>query len=478
MLSLFGGVLGLAFAAGFLQWFSQSVAVTDSDMPYWMNFSMDYSLFGYFFLICIVTGIAFGCVPAFQISKADVNDNLKESGRGSAGGLRARRMTGALLIGEIALTVVLLAGAGLMVRSLLILNTIDLRVDTRQLIHARLQVSDSKYPEPADRDLFVETLLERLNRAGQAATIAIFPPLGGAYDQPLELRDRNIADKTGKFPDIGVLLVGNNYFQVMDVKVKRGRPFEVRDGRPGSEAAIVNERFAARYWPNENPIGKSLRFGYEKGAWFTVVGVSPDIFQSGMPRLAPDPIVYIPYRQNPWRNISVFMRNTQGIASTAALLRGEMAKMDRDLAFYSIQELDEVLKGFLTPWRIMVRLFSLFAFMALLMSSVGLYGVTAHGVNQRTREIGVRVALGATPFRVIWLILKQSVKRVTVGLALGLFGATLLTQLMESILVTKPTDTTTFATVSVVLVLVTIAASFLPAWHATRLNPVDALRTE
>jgi putative ABC transport system permease protein len=482
MLSLLGGFFGLILAEGGIRWLDYIVrGFADlSGMPFWMTFEMDYRVLGYFLATCLATAIGFGTLPAIHISKTKVMNTLKEGANQITGGFRARRAVTALLVAEIAMTVVLLAQAGLLARGLLRVTNLELGVNTRNLLDANVALPSSKYPKESDRIAFVETLMERLKRPDVSSTVAWSGLFDGAAYQQLKLQDRDIADKSGTLPYIGTLPVEKKYFPTLDIAIIRGRDFEDRDGHPGSEVAIVNERFAETYWPNENPLGKRLRLGGEKAPWLRVIGVSPDVFQAGNIQKGPNPIVYVPYRQNPASNFSILLRARQTTESTVAQLRAEVAAIDPDLALYDVMTFEELMRRWLWMERVFGTILAIVAVMALVMSSVGLYGVAAHGVSQRTREIGIRAALGATPFGVVWLILQQSLKCIIAGLVLGLLGAALLGDFVKEVLFAgvESTDPLTFFTISMVLAVVTVIACSLPAWRASKLNPSDALRVE
>jgi predicted permease len=480
MLSLLGGVFGLFFAKAGVRWLDYAISTARDSvgMPFWMNFEMDYRVLAYVALICVATGIGFGFVPAIHISRTNVNDNLKVSGRQTSGGLRARRTQTILLVAELAMTIVLLAEAGLLMRGFLRLTQMKPGVDTGHLLLAQLQLPGSKYPDDSHRVAFVETLMQHLKSPDYSATIAWAAPLGGTIMQQLKLEDRDIEDKTGKLTDIGVLPVDPGYFSTLDVKFLRGRDFQAWDGRKGAEVAIVNERFAAKYWPAEDPIGKRLRLGDKKAPWLSVIGVTPDVFQDGNPVSGPRPVVYVPYRQFPVTDLTIIVRNTD-MNATVTQLRSELATIDPDLALYNLMTFDESLRVSLWEQRTFGVLVGILAVMALVLSSTGLYGVTAHGVNQRTQEIGIRTALGATPFRIIRLVLRESSVRIVLGLTLGLTAAVFLTDLTSRVLyAVEPNDLLTFVLTSTLLVLVALAASIIPARRAARLNSVDALRID
>jgi putative ABC transport system permease protein len=481
LLSLIGGVLGFFVGQAGVRWFTYSLESIGQELPFWMTFEMDYRAFAYFFAICIGTGIAFGSLPALQISKTNVNDNLKEGSHQTTGGSRARRMAAALLVAEIAMTVVLVSESSILLRDFLRATRLEAGVDTRNLITARLDIPYSTYANEK-RPALLENFVERFQRPDRPTTFAFRAPMEGAWNIQMQLQDRDLADAAGKLPLAATLPVSNNYFTALNVKIVRGRNFDAHDGQPGAEVVIINQRFAQQYWPSENPLGKRLRIfhapqvqgglGNDKAPWLTVVGVSRDIFQAGDSRSASaSPTVYVPYRLNSsGGNMTVLVRSAQTEA-TVRDLRGELAKIDPDLAPFSIMTFDAVRRSAVSGDRFFTTLIGMLSLMALVMASVGLYGVTAHGVSQRTREIGIRAALGASRLGVIWMVVRQSLPRIVIGLALGLIASLALG-------VGESQDRLTLASPLIILAFVTAAAVLIPAWRASRLNPYDALRSE
>jgi putative ABC transport system permease protein len=480
MLSLVGGVLGFFLGHAGVRWFSYALTSNGAEPPFWMTFDMDYRAFAYFFAICIGTGIAFGSLPALQISKTNVNDNLKEGNHQTTGGSRARRMAATLLVAEIAMTVMLVAQSGLLLRDFLKLIHVDSGVDSENLITARLDIPYTRYANEK-RPTLMEDFVERFQRPDRLTTFAFKAPMEGNWYIPMQLEDRDLTDATGKLPFAGTLPVGNNYFTALNVKMVRGRNFDAHDGHPGAEVVIVNRRFAEQYWPSENPLGKRLRIfhapqtqgalGGDKAPWLTVVGVSPDIFQAGDFRSGAAPTVYVPHRLNSSGSSATILVRSAQTEATVRDLRAELGKIDPDLAPFSVMTFDEVRRSAVWEERFAATIFGMLSLMALVMASVGLYGVTAHGVSQRTREIGIRAALGATRFRVMWMVVRQSLPRIVIGLAAGLIATI-------GIGIVDLQDLPIFGSTLSILGLVTAAAVLIPAWRASRLNPYDALRSE
>jgi putative ABC transport system permease protein len=483
ILSFVAGVLGLALAVAGVRLFWN--AVKDTGPPFWLNFAMDYRVFAFFFVVCVATGILFGLAPALQISRANINENLRDGGRGMSGGFRSRRLASILLVAEMALTVVLLVGAGLMVRSFLYIQRADIGVSTHDIVTAGATLRNARYPQPSDRIHFQERLLERLRALPVvgSVTIASNGPAAGALGGPFQLADREISETDGQPPGTSRLAVAPGYFEAMGLKMLQGREFTASDGAPGAEAAIVNALFAARYWPDENPLGKRIRFGTAADApWSEVVGVSPPIFQVGPPSLNDltiQPTVYVAYRQEPTQTLTIITRGGQDREALAGALRNELRSLDADMPLFNIRSLDETMAQRRWPARVFGALFTIFAIIALVMASVGIYGVTAYGVGQRTQEIGIRMALGANEREVMWLVLRQGLLRVGIGLLVGVPAAFALSRVLSSILFgVNASDPVTFLAMSALMSAVMIIACIVPARRAMRLHPVEALRVE
>jgi len=475
LLSMLGGVVGLFFALILVRLFV--MAIQPFGIPYWVDWSMDATSFVYLLVICVMSGVLFGLAPALQISRTDVTEGLKETGRQATGGSRTRFLTHALVVAEVSLTFVLMVGAGLLVRSLFTLQTVNLGFRTANVLTVTVPLDERKYPEPADRVAFTDRLTERLASLPdvESFTIASGLPASGAGRMNLHLADRVIANSDGTPPRIATTVIGAGYFDALGLTMPRGREFTPADGAPGAEAVIVNPRFAAQYWPGQEAVGQKIRLG--QGPWSTVVGVSPAIRQTSL-RADVNALVYLPFRQFPtfWFSIMARVRSP---ASAADVLREEVRTLDPDLPLLDMRTLDEYLDRLSLETKILSTLFSVFALIGLLLSAVGIYAVTAYATSQRTQEIGIRIALGAATRDVVWLVLGSGLRQLALALPIGMAFAIAASRLLASVLFeVTPLDFVTFVSIPLMLSAIVLAACLVPARRAAGLRPVDALRTE
>ena len=487
LLSIVAGLLGLGLALVGVRLFD--AATQDVGKPYWIQFTMDRQVFAFFAAVCLGTGIVFGLAPALHVSKTDLNEVLKEGGRSGSSGMRARRWTSVLIVAELALTLVLLAGAGLMMRSFLNLYRLDVGVETSHLLTMRLNLPNQKYPTPEQRRVFYQRLDQRLaGLAGiQAATIASNPPLGGGLTRLLSMDGKEI-QKGEQPPTVTQITIGPRYFETLGTRVLRGRAFDELDGTPGHYTTIVNQRFAAMHFGNDDPLGRRIKLSVDgpssPGApppeWVTVVGVAPTVRQQMQQgNDTPDPVAYIPLREQAPPFTLLMIRAQRDAASLTSMAREEVRAIDPDLPLFGVQTMDQQLAQQRWSFRIFGTMFAIFAVIALALSAVGLYAVTAYSVAQRTQEIGVRMALGAQSAQVLWLILRRSLVQMVIGLTLGLAGAVGVSQLLASVLFqTGSRDPVLLTAIVSLLVVVSMTACLWPARRATRLDPVNALRND
>jgi putative ABC transport system permease protein len=485
LLAFISGAVGLALSTIFIRWFDAETQ--DVGKPSWMVFTMDARVFLFFAAVCLVTGIVFGLAPALHISKTNVNEVLKEGGRSGTGGTRARRWTAALMVAELTLTLVLLAGAGFMMRSFLNLYRMDTGIETSHLLTMTIILPARKYPAFPDEIAMLRRIDERLAAVGDiegGATTTAFPLSGGASRQLVI--DGHTAAADDKPTSVTMLSVGPGYFNALGVRLIRGRALDFSDGTPGHEAAVINLRLATMYFPGEDPIGKRIRLnddtpGGRPSEWATIVGLSPVVRQRNSQDPDPDPVVYVPHLQDTTmsRGAAIIVRGRSDPGPLTAQLRKEIFAIDPDMPLANIRTMDQNLAQQRWSTRVFGTMFTLFAAIAIVLSAVGLYAITAYSVTQRTQEIGVRMALGAQPEQVWWMILRRGMVQLAIGLVLGLAGAFGVGRLLQSVLVqTGSGDPITLVSITLLLVIVAVAACLGPAYQATKLDPVSALRYE
>ena len=486
LLSCIGGGGGLVLSAVGIRWFDANTQ--DVGRPYWMDFTMDGYVVMFFAGACVLTGILFGLAPALHISKTNPNDVLKEGGRSGTGGRRARRWTAALIVVELTLTLVLLSGAGFMMRSFLNLYRMDIGLDTSHLLTMRVLLPARKYATFDSVMAFLRRVDDQLNTIAtiEAASTTTSLPLLGLDSRELVIDGRPAA------PDqppttVTMISVGPRYFESLGVRLLSGRPLQESAGGPGHEVVVINQHLAAKHFPNEDPIGKRIRLmddarGGKGWPWATIIGVAPTIRQRSLQE-APDgdSVVYIPNVQNlAHRNGTlILVRARADPGRLTAQLRQEIFAIDPDLPLTDIYTMDQLLAQQRWRSRVFGTMFAAFAVVALALAGVGLYAITAYSVTQRTSEIGVRRALGAQRRHIVWLVVRRTVVQLAMGLILGLAGAVGIGRLLTTVLVqTTPTDFVTLTSTVVILVTLVTLACFLPAKRAMNLDPTVALRYE
>ena len=495
VVSFGGGIAGYAFSTIGVRLFGVLFAVrelggTVATPPYWLNLSgVDWRIFSFLAAACVLSTVLFGLAPALQVSRTNINDVLKDGGKGPVGRLRGRRWTGTLITGELALTLILLAGTGLLVRSFVALYRAVGAVDSRDVVTARIALPAEKYAKPSARLAFFDQFTDRLGADAAIDGVAVaselpFMPVAGARRE-LTL-DGHVAAAGDIQPLVSTVFVSPKYFALVGLPLVRGRVFTDADGTAGQAAAIVNQKFASMYFPDADPIGRRIRLAVPGPAaaavppWLTIAGVVGTL-PSLMADKEPAAMVYTPLRGEAaaGRVAVVLVRGRSGTAATTALMREAVQRMDSDLPLYFVQTIAEIVGQNAYSLRLFGEMVGLFAMIALVLASVGLYGVTAHSVVERTNEIGIRMALGAHSSEVAWLFVKRTLAELAVGVPLGLAGALATGQLLRRFLVNTPArDPVTLVVVALLLVAVALLASLLPARRAARIDPVLALRYE
>ena len=487
LLAGIAGAAGLSLAFYAVRVYSDIFLRTgpDGPAPFWLDFSIDARVFGFLAAITLGASVLFGLAPALYVSKTQSGDVLKDTGRSHTPGVRARRWTDGLMIGQLALTLVLLAGAGLMTRSFFAIYEASRVLDTSNMVTMRLSLAGQKYATAERIKQFFRELDEGLQvpALGSVTVASDIPIMTLTNSQrQLEIRGRETPNPP---PMTAYLYIGPRYFETFRLRLLKGRDFTELDGGPGQEAVIVNQRFASLFFPNQDAIGQRIRLTNAATPtaprpWFTIIGIAPTIPQV-LDNRDPEPVVYsyVPSEPGPHRLVSIIARADGDRAAIVKLMRETVQKLDPALPGYFVQTMDEVVANTRWPFRIFGSMFALLAVMALVLASVGLYALTAHGVAQRTQEIGVRMALGAASRTVVWMFVRRTIVHLAVGVVIGLVGAVAAGRMLAQFLVrTAPADPVALLAVTVVLIVVATLASVLPARRGARVDPVVALRCE
>jgi putative ABC transport system permease protein len=477
LLALAGGALGILLA---LWGLAPLRALVPAAMIGGAPIALDSRVLLFTLLASLASGVLFGLIPGLRLGETELNSALQEGGRGSAGGGRARRTRSALVVTEIALAAVLLTGAGLLLRSFSHLLKVPEGFNPEQVLSLQLALPQARYPKPGDRTSFVKNALERIHSLpGIAAASAIsrLPLNPGNSSRSVEVEGRTPPPSGDISPDY--LVVTPDYFHTLAVPLLSGRTFTDRDDASALPVAIVSEATAHHFWPGEDAVGKHISgaCGDEK-TWCQVVGVVGDLKQHHLEqasRLA----VYVPFAQDPWAFFAIVVRTKLEPASAASAVEGAIHSVDRDEPVYNVRTMRDVEAASLSPQRLQIALIGLFAALALVLACMGIYGVMAYSVAQRTGEMGVRMALGAQTSNVLGLVLGEGLRLAVLGAAIGLAGSFFAARLLSGMLFgVTPSDPLTFAGVAIVLVLVALLACYIPARRATRVDPLVALRYE
>ncbi len=479
LLGLIGGIAALAIAYAGAR--GLEAAISHADPPVWWDFSVRPSVYGFIAVLSFATSVIFGLVPALHTTRGGVSDGLKDGGRtSSASG--TRRLTGSLVVVQLALAMVLLAGAGVMIHSTINILDVEWAIAPEGVLTMRLLLSDESYPDRENIIAFHDDLELRLRSVSSVESVALsstFPSAGGfnvaAEIEGFETTDGNTVHTLQQ------MIVGPSYFEMADVQPLRGRLFDNTDGLEGDPVIVVEQRLVRTFWPDEDPIGKRLRWvGQTETRWMRVIGVIPDIKQTfAVEFTGDDPVVYTPYRLEPLRGMGLLVKSSMDPEALSAALRQEVQRADPNLPLFSIMPLQQIIGERTVSWRIISTLFVLLGAMALFLSCLGIYSVMAFAVGNRRQEIGIRMALGAQGSGVLKLVVRSALVQTVLGLVLGLFAAFGATRALEMFMYeVSPNDPVTFAVALVVLVTTAIVACIVPARRASRVDPLVALRPD
>jgi putative ABC transport system permease protein len=481
LLALAGGGLGLLLAIWGLDLLP---ALEPGNLPRLGEVKIDNAVLLFTSLVSLATGVLFGLAPALQISRGRLGEVLKESARSVTGGRARQRLRGLLVVTQTTLAMMLLVAAGLMVRSFISLVRLDPGFAPEGLLTAQVSLPKARYPQPARQAAFYRELVERAARLPGVRFASIsdsIPPERVSTLEIFEVEGKPVPPGANR-PMGQELVVGPDYFRALGIPLLQGRALDAQDTQKSLPAVVINRTMAQRFFPGGEALGKRMQaggFGPEE-TWFTVVGVAGDVQYSGL-SAAPEPTFYLPYEQNLWAGgeMNLVLRASTDPEGLVEALRGEVRALDPSLPLSNIQTGKQLLFAAAARSRFQTLLIALFAFVALVLSGVGIYGVISYAAAQRTHEIGVRLALGARPRDVIAMVVGQGMRLAIAGVGLGLVGAFSLTWLMQGLLFhVGASDPLTYVSIAVLLSLVALLACYLPARRASKVDPMNALRYE
>jgi len=480
LLSLLGSALGSLVA-----WWGIGalVAISPRDLVNLQNVGINTTVLAWTLGVTLLTTILFGLVPAFEATRLNLNDALKEGGKGSdAQGSRSRRLRGVLVVGEVALALMLLAGAGLLVKSFSQLRKIDTGFETENVLTMVLRLPASKYKEDPQYVAFFRQALERIRAtpgvrsAGVVNYLPLYGGLGSATGFNVEGRPE---PPRGTGPSTNVRVADADYFKTMGIRLLRGRLFTDAEDAEARHVTVVSEAFARRFFPDEDPIGKRIKvFMDDKPSWMEIVGIVGDVRYDNLTAEA-EPFVYEPHPELVYDAMTLVIRTAGDPAEMAPTVRREISEIDPEQPVSDIRTMTQVMGERVARARFNTLLLAIFAGLATVLAAVGIFGVMNYSVQLRTREIGLRMALGAQPHRVLMLVLRQGLLLTLIGIGVGLAGALALSRVMSGLLYgVGASDPLTFAAIVVLLAFVALIACYIPARRATRVDPLVALKYE
>jgi putative ABC transport system permease protein len=480
IVALIGGALGVLIGFwGIDALRAANPAEASRFAPGWYQLGINAPVLLFTLGLSVVSGIVFGLVPALQASRTNLNDSLKEGGRQTSAS--SHRLRSSLVVFEFALSLVLLVGAGLLTRSFLALVKTDPGFNPDHVLTMNLMLPAAKYKDQPARAAFYNDLVQRVKTQPgvESAAVVNYLPLGGANSSDSYLVEGEPEPAPGDENDGRYRVATPDYFRTMGISIVRGRGFTDQDRAGAPPVVIVNEAFVRKHWPGADPIGKRIRFygPLERAPWMQVVGVIADVKHEL--NLAVTPEYYLPHAQNPWNAMVLVAKTSVEPGSLAGALRQQVWAIDKDQPVFDVKTMQEVRSTSVAVYSFSSVMLGIFAFVALLLASIGIYGVMAFAVTQRTQEIGIRIALGARSVDVLKLVVKHGMKLVLLGMVIGLAGSWAVTRFIEKLLVgVEATDLLTFSVVSVCLLVAAFVACYLPARRATKVDPLVALRYE
>jgi putative ABC transport system permease protein len=480
VLSLAGGVAGLALSV----WAVSLFIKLSRDIPRLSEASVDLRLLMFTFLVSMLTGIGFGLWPALHATSSSLSQSLKDAGSKASEGKQRRRSRSALIVAELALAEVLLVGAGLLIMSYVRVTKIDPGFNSDHVLSAKVAPAASKYPNAKSRIQFYSRVLEQLQTLPGVTSVGMVMnlPLSGSGMN----RGFKVEGRPDPKPDENVAMdyqvVSHNYFSTLEIPIIRGRGFTAGDDEAAPRVIVINQTMANRYWPNDDPIGKRMAIGdsSKDTSWRTIVGIVGDVRHASLTE-EPVPFAFIDYRQDleSWPRMGFVLKTKPDAATLIAAVRGSLVSIDSQQPVYAIEPMEKLLEEAVAPRRFVMSLIAGLALVALLLAMVGIYSVISFSVSERTREIGIRMALGAKRRDVLGMVLRQGMAISALGIVAGLAIAFGLMRLLRTLLFeVSATDPTTFGLVAALVMFVALLACYLPARRATTVDPLVALKDE
>jgi putative ABC transport system permease protein len=477
ILGIFGGGLGALLGV----WGVDAIVrLLPAELPFWMVFDVDGRVLTATLVVSLLTGIVFGLVPALHASSPRLGETLKESGRSSTGGVRSARLRSTLVVTELVLSVVLLIGASLMIQSFIRMRTARLGFDPSRVLTFQVSLEGNRYATDTSRVRVYNALTEQLAAVPGVARVGAVAwlPLRSCCSS-VTYRPEGKAYSPDDLPNALYNVVTPGFLDAFGVALIAGRDFDARDGIGAPPVAIVSKTFVEREWRNENPVGKRVRLDIGDSTWTTIVGVAGNFVQDRRVQETMRPQILVPFAQTQRRALWIAVRATDDAAVLAPLVRAEMRRIDRDVPLAELKTMPRVIAERMFEPRVYGLMFSIFAVSALVLAVIGIYGVMAYAVAQRTHEFGLRMALGAQRRDVLWLVLRAGVRLVALGLVIGVPAAFAMGRGLSGLLYgVKGSDPATFVGIPLLLGAVALFASMVPARRATRVEPIIALRNE
>jgi putative ABC transport system permease protein len=478
LLSLAGAVFGLVLAVIGVRGL---VGLAGENIPRVENIGLDARALGFAILIAIVTAVIFGVIPALQSFRMNTAEALTRGTKGTTGSVLHQRLLSSLVVSEIAIALILLIGAGLLVRSFVLLNNLDPGFKPQGVTAIGIGLPLATYPDLAKQASFYDRVTTEVRTRPDVESVAIanrVPMLGGNASSSFTIQARPVRPEDA--PTADYRITSEDYFKSMGIPITKGRDFDNREMKDAPPVALINEKLAALFFPNEDPLGQRIQIGPEATRWREIVGVVGDVKLMGLD-VDVNPTIYVPLPQNPYpnalRNVYMVVRSKGDAGAVVPAIRDLVRSMDRSVPISTSQNMDQIVWDSMAHRRLSVFLLVVFAGLATLLAVVGIYGVMTFIVAQRTKEIGIRMSVGASKVNIVTMILGDGAKLAFLGIAIGLGAAFGLTRLMRSLLFgISTTDIATFAIIPLLLVIVALVASLIPARRAASIDPLIAIR--